>query len=233
MGLVCLQGGAEFRPGCEKLDAEMLAAAPVPPGATSPRVVIVPFASTPGPDRQAAGRNAVTWYRELGAKDLMVLDDEQPGEFQAGDPNPLQALAAAISRADLLVLPGGSPARLLSALRPHRDLLAALLARGTAISGASAGAMVLCRWTVLPEHGWRVEPALGLVDVDLVVPHYSADHPVPHSWLTAARGALPAGSVALGLPERSGVILDETGARRSVGTARTVELPLSELEQRR
>ncbi len=199
-GTLCLQGGAELQPGCEGMDAAMLAAAP------GPLVIVAPYAGAPGREREVAGANAVRWYEGLGADRGRVAFDEV-------------ADADLLASADLLVLLGGSPARLLSALQPHRDLLARLLADGVAVSGASAGAMVMCRWTVLPGSKVRVVPGLGLAPVDLVLPHYSGSA----SWLDSARGVLPAAARVLGLPERSGVLFDSHGGHR-VGVAPAVEL---------
>lgn len=198
----CLQGGSEFQPGCEEMDAAVLAAAP------GPRVVVAPFAVRPGRDRDQVGAAASRWYCDLGCEDLRVALDEEDDK--------------AFADADVVVLPGGSPARLLSALQPHAPALRALAEGGTALIGAGAGAMVLCRWTVLPEGRPSVKPGLGLVDVDLVLPHYGGSD----AWLRWARADLPAGSVALGLPERSGVIVDGTH-RRSAGVGVFSELPIN------
>lgn len=192
-GIVCLQGGAEFTPGCEEMDAEVLALAP------GPRVVVAPYAAAEGREREVASGNAERWYRQLGATDVAVSLDED------GDEDLLAA-------ADLLVLPGGSPARLLDALRPLRNLLANLLDRGAAVSAASAGAMVLCRWTALPGLRLDVTEGLDLVGVDLVLPHYDGQS----RWLDQIRAKLPADATVLGLPERSGVLLAD-GEQRPVG----------------
>jgi hypothetical protein len=210
---ICLQGGAEFQSGCEQMDAAMLATAwfASPDGAAgSPRVVIAPFAGRPGREREVAGRNAERWYRALGADDVTVVVDE-------GDP-----FAEALTGADLLVLPGGSPARLLDALLPHADRLRAAGDGSTAISGASAGAMVLCRWTVLPEGRTRIVPGLGIAGIDLVLPHYRGST----GWLDGARRVLPDAAVVLGLPERSGVILRPDGTRLPVGVAPVEQVTL-------
>jgi cyanophycinase-like exopeptidase len=193
---LCLQGGAEFRPGCEPMDAAMLAG---PDGAPR-RVLVAPFAGAPGREREIAGANAERWYRGLGACDVTVLLEDAE-------------LTAALDGAGLLVLPGGSPARLLEALSPHAEALRAALDRGVAVSGASAGAMVLCAATVLPGAPVRAVPALGLAEVDLVLPHYRGST----RWLDAARPVLRPGAVVLGLPERSGVILGPDGQLRAVG----------------
>ena len=194
---ICLQGGAEFGPGCESMDAGML----YPTGAAVPRrVLVAPFAGRPGRERQVAAANAERWYRGLGAVDVEVALAEED-------------LEPALDRAELLVLPGGSPSRLLEALAPHRAAIQAANLRGTAISGASAGAMVLCAWTVLPDAGMRVAPGLALAPVDLVLVHYRGSR----SWLDGALPQLPADPVVLGLPERSGVVVQPDGTWTEAG----------------
>lgn len=200
-GPVCLQGGAEFSPGCEAMDETMLAA-----DDGSPRSVrVLPFAAAAGREREVAAGNARRWYTALGARDVTAVTDED-------------GVAEALSGAPettLVVLPGGSPHRLLQALAPHAERLAAALRSGVSVSGASAGAMVLCRWTVLPGGGsLRVVPALGVVDVDLVLPHFVSGRT---AWLDAAGDTLPPDRVVLGLPERSGVILAPGGVFEPAG----------------
>ena len=197
----CLQGGSEFHPGCEEMDAALLAAA------SGRRIVVLPFALRPGRDREQTGTAALRWFQGLGCDDVRIAADETDDKSFAD--------------ADVLVLPGGSPARLLAALRPHAETLRGLVDDGVALIGAGAGAMVLCRWTVLPEGRPSVESGLGLVDVDLVLPHYGGSD----AWLRWARADLPPGSVALGLPERSGVIVDGS-RRRSAGVGVFSELPI-------
>lgn len=193
------------------MDAAMLAQATTGGSddpAQPPQVTIAPFAGRPGREREIAGRNAERWYRALGAQQVTVVVDE-------GD-----AFADALTGTDLLVLPGGSPDRLLEALLPHVDLMRTARHGALAISGASAGAMVLCRWTVLPGARARIVPGLGLAAVDLVLPHYRGST----RWLDGARGVLPDGAFVLGLPERSGVILRPDGTRSPAGVERVAEL---------
>lgn len=201
-GDVCLQGGAELQPGCESMDAVML----LGPDGGPRRVLVAPFAGRPGRERTTAGDNARQWYAALGAADITVSLDESDGFAEALTDERLGA-------AGLLVLPGGSPSRLLEALAPHAEALRDAVASGLAVSGASAGAMVLCRFTMLPGPKPRVVPALGLVPVDLVLPHYGGGQ----GWLDAARPSLPAKPLVLGLPERSGVVVAPDGTRRAVG----------------
>ncbi|HEX8498317.1 MAG TPA: Type 1 glutamine amidotransferase-like domain-containing protein, partial [Actinomycetales bacterium] len=172
-GDVCLQGGAELQPGCESMDTAML----LGPDGAPRRVLVAPFAGRAGREQEAAGGNARRWYTGLGAVDVTVSADE-PGAF---------AEALRLLGDGLLVLPGGSPARLLEALAPHAVALREAVAGGLAVSGASAGAMVLCQHTVLPGGTPRVVPGLGLVPVDLVLPHYRGSR----DWLEAARPSMP------------------------------------------
>lgn len=194
---VCLHGGAEFQPGCEAMDSAMIPSA----GATHDLVLVAPFAARPGREPQIAGENARRWYLALGAVRVEVAHDE-------GD-----AFRELLTAAGLLVLPGGSPERLLDALSPLPESLRAALELGMAISGASAGAMVLCRWTVLPGAHTRVVPALGLVPVDLVLPHFTGGT----RWLEPTRGVLPPDAVALGIPERSGAVVRPDGSLHGAG----------------
>ncbi len=204
---VCLQGGAEFRPGCEEMDSRMI------PGGETDRdlILVAPFAARPGGERRAAGENARRWYLALGARRVEVAWEEG-AEF-----------SELLATAGLLVMPGGSPERLLGALSPSADALRLALEQGTAISGASAGAMVLCRWTVLPGSPTRVTRALSLVPVDLVLPHFRGGT----QWIEPARRILPEDAVVLGIPERSGVLVRPDGSLESAGVERFSAVPVA------
>ncbi len=204
-GTVLLQGGGEFSPGCLEMDAALVAAVGGP-------VVVTALAGAPGREYDTANRNGVRHYREAGAHDVVAAPDVRS--------SPEEALAV-LRRARVLVLPGGSPARLLEALlgTPVGTVLRDLLAAGGAVMGSSAGAMVLGGWTVLPERGPVVRPGLGVVPDILVVPHWSGGR---GDWLRAIDAAVPADTVVLGLPEESGVLVE-----RSTWTAvgrRTIRL---------
>jgi hypothetical protein len=177
-------------------------------------VLVLPFAASAGFERRTAADNARRWYTGLGAPRVDVVLDDGP------DLAPVLATAAA--GPTLVVLPGGSPQRLLEALAPHTAVLQSAVANGVAVSGASAGAMVLCGWTVLPGRRLRVVRALSIVDVDLVVPHYREGT----SWVEAAAGALPEDAVVLGLPERSGAVLTPRGELVAVGVEPFRRLPV-------
>lgn len=199
-GLVCLQGGGEFSAGCHPMDEEVLHRA------AASRVVVVALAAAAGAEHRTAAANGVAYYRSLGADAVAAPDARH-------DP---AAARQVLSTAELVVLPGGSPSRLLTALRetPVGALLVDLVHAGVAVSGASAGAMVLCGWTVLPDRpGLGVEPGLALVPDAVVVPHWGGAR---DDWLQAISAAVPSGTAVLGLPEESGVLVQD-GALTAVG----------------
>lgn len=139
-GLVCLQGGGELRPPCRGIDEAVLSRAPVGP------VVVLVGAAAVGRDHATAGAKARRWYASLApGRDVVVAPD--PREDSAG-------CRAALADAALVVLPGGSPDRLLAVLADDATGVGRLVVErweaGAALSGASAGAMVLCETTFLP-----------------------------------------------------------------------------------
>lgn len=198
-GVVLLQGGNEFSPGCREMDAALLARADGP-------VVVTALAGAVGREYATATANGVRHFSALGAE---VTGAPDVREDEAG------ALAA-LRRARLLVLPGGAPSRLLGLLQttPVGAVLADLLAAGGSVSGSSAGAMVLGGWTVLPDQpGPAVAPGLGHVPGVVVVPHWRGGR---DDWLTAVSRGVPAGTTVLGLPEESGVVVED-GVFTAVG----------------
>jgi cyanophycinase-like exopeptidase len=192
-GTVCLQGGGEFSPGCREMDRDLLSRA-------DGRVVVTALAGGPGREYDTATANGVAHFRALGGRDVVAAPDVRQDRAGA-----LQALEGA----RLLVLPGGSPSRLLTALRttPVGDAVTALLADGGVVMGASAGAMVLCSWTVLPDRrgpeGFGLAEGLAAVPQVSVVPHWSGGSS-RGDWL---RALATTGTTVLGLPEESGVLV--------------------------
>jgi cyanophycinase-like exopeptidase len=168
------------------------------------RVVVTALAGSVGRDYDTATANGVRHFRAIGAGDVVGAPDARL--------DPVGAQAAVLS-ARLLVLPGGSPSRLLDALRSTGigDRLADLLDDGGLVMGASAGAMVLCPWTVLPDQrsggSLAVEPGLGLVGDLLVVPHWSGGSS-RGDWLRSIEAVIPTTTTVLGIPEESGVLVD-------------------------
>jgi cyanophycinase-like exopeptidase len=178
------------------------------------RVVVTALAGAPGSDYATATANGVRHVRAIGAGDVVGAPDarEQPDEA-------LELVAGA----RLLVLPGGSPSRLLNALQTTgmAAAVAELVADGGLVMGASAGAMVLCPWTVLPDRrdggGLAVVPGLGLVADLLVVPHWSGGSS-RGDWLRSIDAGAPASTTVLGIPEESGVLVEDD-VLTAVGTS--------------
>lgn len=189
-GVLCMQGGHEFTVDCLEMDAEVLERI----GASS--VAVLAGAARPGSDYDGASGRAQRHYAKLDA-DVAIIPDPRAGEAAA--------LAAMTDDIGLVVLPGGSPSNLIEMLRtPVGERLAAMHANGTAISGASAGAMVMCTSMVRPQTatGADITTGLGLVD-GLALPHWSP---------TSTRGwPVPDDIRWWGLPECGGVII-EAGA---------------------
>jgi len=174
------------------MDAALVALAAGP-------VVVSALAGAPGLDYRTASAHGVRHFEALGAERVLAAPDVRE--------NPSGALAA-LRSASLLVLPGGSPARLLDALESTAagEVVRRLFADGGVVMGASAGAMVLCGWTVLPDRGMTVVPGLGLLPDAVVVPHWSGGRA---DWLGAVDAAVPADVMVLGLPEESGVVVHD------------------------
>lgn len=194
-GPVLLQGGGELAPGCRTMDLALLALAPGP-------VLVLPLASAPGRDHDRTLARATSYYRDLGAEVLSPSSE--------------------IAEASVVVLTGGSPSRLREALvgTAVGAALVRHVAEGGAVSGASAGAMLLGSWTVLPEEGLRVDTGLGIAEGLVVVPHW---HGARDDWLAAIdRG------IVVGIPEESGLLL-QTGRAVSVGR-RAVRFVLEEVD---
>lgn len=184
-GPICLQGGREFTPPCREMDATVLAAAP------AGRVAVFAGAARVGSDYAAASERARRHYADLGA-DVVAVPDPRVDVGAA-----LEALDEPIG---LLVLPGGSPSGLrdvlLGATADVGRRVGELHRSGTALSGASAGAMVLCTRMLLPERRAEVASGLGVVD-GLALPHWS---PGDDRW------PIPDTVAAWGLPECGGVL---------------------------
>ncbi|MGH8835526.1 MAG: Type 1 glutamine amidotransferase-like domain-containing protein [Actinomycetes bacterium] len=197
-GLVCLQGGAEFGPACADIDRLLLER-------STGLVVLVPLAVKSGFEFRTTAADGVRWYRELGANQVSAIPDVRT---ESGG---LDAARALLAEAGLVVLPGGSPGRLLDQLTSTGldAALAEVLARDGTVSGASAGAMVLCEQTIVPEPGPpRLAAGLGIVPDVCVLPHYRGGAP---SWLRTIE--LPGRIRALGIPECTGVLADGSELR--------------------
>lgn len=204
-----LVGSGEFTDAMADIDREILDSI-----GPRPRVIVLPTAAA-GEDHDDWATRGVEHFLRLGAHSiaLMVLE-----RSHAEEPDNVET----ISRADLLYVSGGKPARLLEAIEGSPLWQGFLLARraGAWLVGASAGAMVLGDWTLVhrPEDGdgtptlWT--PGLGLLQGFAVVPHHDA-------WREA--GDLVAGirdaCDVLGVDEDTAVLL-EGGSARVAGRGR-------------
>ncbi len=178
------------------MDAEVLHRSPTGP------VVVMAGAAARGVEYDIAGRNAVGYYSRLGDRPIEVAPD--PRTDRAG-------CLAALERAAIVVLPGGSPRRLLDVL--VGDCARAILemhAGGGTISGASVGAMVLCAHTMIP--GGGLTAGLGLVP-GVAIPHFDGTN-----WWNLD---LPPGVPRWGLPECGGILYTD-GVVEAVGPAQVL-----------
>ncbi len=207
-GTVCLQGGGEFSVGYRPLDAELVRAFDGP-------VVVTALAGAVGREYATATANGVRHYRQVGGDPVVGAPDVRT------DP---EGGLAAVRAARTIVLPGGSPSRLLDVLRstPVGAAVIDLLASGGLVVGSSAGAMVLCGRLVLPDRlpgSGAVVDGLGCVPDVLVLPHWSGSRG-RGEWLRAVAEGVPAGTQVLGVPEDAGIIVSG-GVLRAAGQAPT------------
>ena len=198
-----LQGGAEMQPGCEEMDVAFLGVAPDGP------LVLLLGAATPGPDHSRTRKRARRYYEGLGTSRVVSVAPHPQDD--------LDGCVAAVASASVVVMPGGSPSRLLDGLRTDAGRLAGALVaahrRGAAVSGSSAGAMVLCARTAQPDRGG----ADGLVVLDGLAL-------VPGLALVHDRGRDQGGwrdpddpdGLRWGLPEQGGLLLHD-GMLQAIG----------------
>ncbi len=191
-GTICLQGGKEFGSSCRDLDLAVLARTSMGP------IVVLAGAASPGAQYATASRNAARYYGNLS------------GDPAVGAPDPredLEGCLDAIAQAEMLVLPGGSPTELLRVLTEVGDgaVGAAVRARhaaGATISGASAGAMVLCARMWAADADRSIVVGLGLVP-GLALPHHEPGR--------EDRAGAPPELPLWGLPECGGVLIGADG----------------------
>jgi len=185
-GVLCLQGGRELTPACDEMDRSVLER-------SNGTVVVLAGAARPGSDYNGASARTVAHYRRLGAA-VTVAPDPRDGASAT-----LDALTAEIG---LVVMPGGSPGGLLDVLTVVDGgsvgrRLVELWSAGTAISGASAGAMVMCASTATPDRADSSAAGLGLV-AGMAIPHWT-----PGSERRWAVSTTP----LWGLPECGGIVV--------------------------
>ena len=160
-GPVSLVGGGEHLEACVRADRLILDLV----GSRRPRVAILPVAASrrSRPAVSALGR---THWRRLGV-DAAICGVEA-GWLE----HDLEVVAAA----DVVVLPGGHPGKLMRRLvmSPLFDAVVARWRSGGALIGSSAGAMCLFerRLWLYPPNPLRVAPGLGVLGGYVVAPHF-------------------------------------------------------------
>lgn len=192
-GLLCLQGGQEFTKACCEMDATVL------DRIGSGLVAVLAGAARVGTDYDGASDRARRHYEGLGAEVVIVPDPRVDATA---------AVAALRDDIALVVLPGGSPSSLLGVLSGNvESRLREMFAGGTGVSGASAGAIVLCDRMVDPSEGVVVD-ALGIV-TGLALPHWSPG--ADRGW------SVPDELDLWGLPECGGVVIEQGADPSAIG----------------
>ena len=163
-----LHGGNEFHSDSAEFDQHFINAI------SQARVGIFPGASTSVRDQVATVAFASGYFALYGIELIEVV----PEEFKS---------------VDALILPGGSPLKLLTELTAHKRELLALFERGV-IYGASAGAMVLGAGFTL---GGAWSPGLALGEFEALV-HFQGRFPERAGLL-------------YGLPEGQGLAVAKSG----------------------
>lgn len=175
-------------------------------GVFAPEVVILPLASF---KRQAgaAGALAQAHWTRLGARARAVIPES------GDDPVALEM----IEGADVIVLPGGVPNRLVGALQ-GTPILGQMIARwieGAGITGSSAGAIALFerRLNLYPPDPFRLIPGFGLLGGYVAAPHF--DRLRVARWQSPFIGRLD-GLGVVGLDEATGLV-GRDGALKVLG----------------
>ncbi len=179
-----------------------LAAIRLAGGLDSP-IAVLPTAAAPDNNQERAGRNALRWFRSLGAPRVEVI----PIVDRASADDPLLAEHLRIAR--LIYMLGGFPSHLADSLRGSLAWEAALqaYAKGAVLGGSSAGAMVLCSHFYDPEAA-QVRDGLGALQNACVLPHHNG---FGRQWAAPLIRALPSATL-IGLDEGTGILNDGAGA---------------------
>ncbi len=194
-GPLALVGGAEFQPGNEDQDRELADAAN-----GRPAYVVCAAIRTRPEDAVATARR---WFATL---DVDMTELRIRSRRDASDAGSVDAARAA----GLVYLAGGDPGRTIQLLAgtPVWDAIRAAWHGGAAMAGSSAGAMALCRWSLIrdrwPQHDTRRPvDALGVVPDCALLPHFDS---FGERWIPSAQQALVAEVTLVGVDERSAAV---------------------------
>jgi cyanophycinase len=193
--MLALVGSGEYLPPIEPVDRFILDRLP-----GVPRVACLPTAAgAEGEARIAYWSNlGVQYFSGLGVQveSLPVID-----RSSANDPNLVERLRLA----NYIYLSGGRPDYLVKALKNSLAWQAVkdLLARGGALAGCSAGAMIMGeRVPAFP--GWR--KAFNLVPGVVIVPHFDE---IPERFAKVLKLAVGKGSTLIGIDGGTALFIDQ------------------------
>lgn len=191
-GPIGLLGGLEHYEPMLPVDRRMLDEV----GVFAPEVVILPLASFKS-QAAAAGNLALAHWGRLGARARAVLPES------GGDRVALEL----VEGADVIVLPGGVPNRLMGALSgtPLLDAIVARWEAGAGLTGSSAGAITLFerRLNLYPPDPFRLITGLGLLHGFVVAPHF--DRLRVRRWFSPFLKRM-GGLGVLGIDESTGLV---------------------------
>jgi len=196
-GYVLLEGGAEFGGKMAEPDLRAIELA----GGFDAPIRVIPTAAAPDHNHVRAGRNAESWFRSLGARQVSVLP--LIDRLSANQPE----IASALRQAPFIYMLGGFTHYLGQTLLGSASWEAILEAyhAGAVVGGSSAGAMVLCQ-TYFDPGGGQVAEGLNLVPDACVLPHHNT---FGSGWALKLRQLLPDATL-IGIDERTGM-LDDAG----------------------
>ena len=194
-GMFVLVGGAEFGPGCQEFDAELLARS------QAEEVVVLPTAAAfEHPDR--LGEHAAEYFDGLGARARSL------GVLHRGEAEDAEN-AELVRAAKFVYLTDGSPLHLRSVLKDSAlfDALLSCYHGGGVLAASGAGATVLCDPMVDPRGG-AYTVGLGVVRNLAVFPYHgtAADHLRERSI-----DLLPKNATLVGIDEATALLHDADG----------------------
>jgi cyanophycinase len=188
-----LQGGNEWRPGCEAIDGWWLERA------AQAVVTVLTTAAQDGPERPLSWARG--YFQRWGCQVEGCLIQRRS---DARD----QGLLGQLRSSSAVFLCGGDPiaARRILVGSPAHDAILELFRAGVPVVGSSAGAMVLGGLCLEPAADFQLRPGLGLLPGAVVVPHWNAAGP---DWIARA-GRLAQEALVLALDEMTGICWDGT-----------------------